>query len=77
MLATNLPLITVHQIDQSFFMGPQDQKWTIIDVNEEKKQVLCNLAGTRDSVWLPDHLVYDLIESHNDIIDRLNAFGGC
>jgi hypothetical protein len=70
-------LITISNIGTSFYMGPRDQHWMIVDVNEEEKQALCNLVGTKESVWLSCNIVYDMIEAHKELMDRLYECGGC
>lgn len=70
-------LITIGQVGTTFYMGPNDQQWNIVDVNEEERQVLCNLTGTKESVWLSSHIVYDLIETNAEFMARLYDCGGC
>lgn len=77
MIPTLLSLVSKGQIKSEFLMGPHHQRWMITDVDEANKKVLCHLVGTTDSVWLPDHIVYDLLEDYNDTMALVNAYHGC
>ncbi len=67
-LQTSLPLIDERQVDSVFMLGPREQMWKVIKVDELNKKVLCKLENSNDSVWLSDHLVYDLLEDYDDRI---------
>lgn len=71
MIPTNQPLITTDQIGDQFTIGPKKQLWTVKDVDEKHKRVLCSMGNDMDNIWLPDYYVFELIESYNDVLEEI------